>query len=155
MNVRTIGASFVLSLAACCLAGCGADPGPEIKGKVTLNGQPLAGAEVLFLPADKDPTKGAGLRTTADDGTFVFEPDEENCIGIALGRPDLPAFEGFAVHALAFPIAATIAAKVIPGFLPSHSQSVGPGSPGNSGSRHSLQKSGRVSGCIPRANRSS
>jgi hypothetical protein len=77
MNARTIGASFVLSLAACCLAGCGADPGPEIKGKVTLNGQPLAGAEVLFLPADKDPTKGAGLRTTADDGTFVFEPDED------------------------------------------------------------------------------
>ena len=74
---RTTMRTFVLSLVACCLSGCGVEEGPEIQGKVTLNGQPLPGAEVRFLPADRDPTKPAGIMTTADDGTFAIFPDED------------------------------------------------------------------------------
>jgi hypothetical protein len=56
------------------LAGCGPD-GPEIayvSGQVTLDGKPLAGASVVFIPENGRP---AGARTD-ENGYYVLNFDE-------------------------------------------------------------------------------
>jgi hypothetical protein len=77
MNSQKIGAALAMALVVCCLAGCGVEEGPEVAGHVTLDGQPLPGAEVQFLPADKDPTKPGAMVTTDEQGNFVIVPDED------------------------------------------------------------------------------
>ena len=72
----------LLLLATCCvLAGCGGPKLLPVSGVVTLDGQPVAGAGVMFLPADKGPATGG---TT--DATGKFELSTTNRRGIAPGR---------------------------------------------------------------------
>lgn len=57
------------------LLGCGSDDGPKlvpVSGKVTLNGQPLSGAHVTFLPTGETRGTGADGRTDAE-GVFQLK----------------------------------------------------------------------------------
>jgi hypothetical protein len=65
---------FLLSWLLFMTAGCGPG-GPEIayvSGRVTMDGQPLANASVIFIPENGRP---AGARTDAD-GNYVLNFDE-------------------------------------------------------------------------------
>lgn len=69
---RTVG--LVLAAGVLGLAGCGSE-GPEIayvSGRVTMDGKPLAGASVVFIPEDGRP---AGARTD-ENGYYVLNFDE-------------------------------------------------------------------------------
>ena len=61
-----------ISLYSCCtlvlLAGCG-DSGPrrvQVEGTVTLDGRPLAGKSLLFIPEPETPGNGASAHTDQD-----------------------------------------------------------------------------------------
>jgi hypothetical protein len=56
---------LVLLVAIC--AGCGGPKFVPVSGVVTLDGQPVANAGVMFLPVDKGPACGG---TTNADGKF-------------------------------------------------------------------------------------
>jgi len=56
------------------LAGCGGVTGPSVNGQVKLDGQPLAGAQVQFVPKT-DPNLGQGTATTDAGGNFTIAPD--------------------------------------------------------------------------------
>jgi hypothetical protein len=73
MRVR----SLVLSALALALVGtgtgCGGDPKPvKVQGKVTLDGQPVANALVVFLPVEEGGGRQATGSTKAD-GSFQLE----------------------------------------------------------------------------------
>lgn len=77
------------ALAALALAGCSGGGGEysAVKGKVTLKGQPLAGATVVFKPEAKDAP--APTAVTKDDGTFEVQtnlPGGKTKIGAAPGN---------------------------------------------------------------------
>jgi hypothetical protein len=57
---------FALVTAAACV-GCGGGPVP-VRGTVTLDGKPMAGATVTFLPEDAAGRQATA--TTAEDGSF-------------------------------------------------------------------------------------
>ena len=62
---------FVASCLALICLGCGGSRGPEIatvEGTVTMDGEPLAGATVVFMPENGRP---AGARTD-EDGHYVL-----------------------------------------------------------------------------------
>jgi hypothetical protein len=64
----------IMAMALQVSAGCGGSGRPvlyKVTGKVTINGTPLAGADVVFDPVD--PTSGArgAVGRTRDDGSFV------------------------------------------------------------------------------------
>lgn len=60
------------------IAGCSESVKSSIaQGTVTLNGQPLAGAEVQFIPKS-DSTLGAHTTTTGPDGTFTMKAAAAN-----------------------------------------------------------------------------
>lgn len=75
----------------CWLAGCGGGgdtlkvpPLLAVSGKVTLDGQPLPSASVMFLP--KPGTKGQGAAaSTGEDGSFTLKYNN--------GEPGCPAGE--------------------------------------------------------------
>lgn len=50
---------------ALALVGCGGGPVP-VEGKVTMNGKPLAGATVVFIPVSGGPEAGAQTDTDGD-----------------------------------------------------------------------------------------
>lgn len=62
----------LLTLLACCALGCGRPPARApsqpvpVTGKVTLDGKPLAGAEVIFTTQ----TLGIFAAATAEDGSY-------------------------------------------------------------------------------------
>ncbi len=61
----------VVAFAALCLAGCG-DGGPalcEVEGTVTLDGQPVRGAELTFVPQNV-PTTMVSYGLTDDAGHY-------------------------------------------------------------------------------------
>jgi hypothetical protein len=63
------GARSLAGLALLVAAGCGGDAGlVDVSGRVTLDGQPLAGAVVEFRPADGRPSAG----TTDADGRYAL-----------------------------------------------------------------------------------
>jgi hypothetical protein len=65
----TLQKSFPGSLVGClalALAGCARGPVP-VEGKVTMNGKPVAGATVVFIPEQGGPEAGA---QTDDEGRF-------------------------------------------------------------------------------------
>jgi len=72
-------AFFAWASLVCMLAGCGGDPqiGGKVypvKGKLTVNGQPVANVSVNLYPVDKGGAVASG--TTKADGTFqVFNAD--------------------------------------------------------------------------------
>ncbi|MBN9119220.1 MAG: carboxypeptidase regulatory-like domain-containing protein [Planctomycetes bacterium] len=66
-------------LAACVLlaAGCGKGGGTVARGTVIMNGQPLAGAVVQFVPKS-DGSLGAHTVNTGPDGTFTLRTESPN-----------------------------------------------------------------------------
>ena len=57
MSLQSMFAGAVAGICVLGLAGCG---GPvEVQGKVTMNGQPLSGATVVFVPEGGGPEAGA------------------------------------------------------------------------------------------------
>ncbi|MCA9013916.1 MAG: hypothetical protein KDA77_01170 [Planctomycetaceae bacterium] len=60
----------------CVLAGCGAKTdGPKlvtVSGKITLNGEPLPGGDIIFRPADGQGHAYAGKIT---DGTYTLDTE--------------------------------------------------------------------------------
>jgi hypothetical protein len=70
--------SWAVGLLALVVAGC-SSKGPTVTGKVTLDGKPLADAEVIFQPADLQTGSALGGDTvrTGPDGTFTIEPDPQ------------------------------------------------------------------------------
>lgn len=81
MKIRFARPLFAVAAARCCalsllipvaLSGCGKDDGPtyaSVKGKVTLDGQPVQSGTVLFLP-QAGTEGGASSGTINRDGTF-------------------------------------------------------------------------------------
>jgi hypothetical protein len=77
MGLRTRGIHFVL-LAAVILTGCGGKGTSPVQGVITLEGTPVAGATVLFMP---DGTEGGRPASgyTSSDGMFrltTYRPDD-------------------------------------------------------------------------------
>jgi hypothetical protein len=63
---------FLGLLAATCLAGCGGGDMPElgdVHGKVTMDGKPVAGINILFTPATGRPAGGV----TDNDGNYELK----------------------------------------------------------------------------------
>jgi hypothetical protein len=76
MGMRTRGVPL-FALLAVVLAGCGKETSP-VRGVVTLEGTPVAGATVLFMPDGQDEGRPA-TGFTSSDGTFrltTFRPDD-------------------------------------------------------------------------------
>lgn len=83
--------SQLLVCASCCLtlAGCGSGtpPGPEVvlaKGKVSIEGDPLTGARLFFVPEAGSNSAIAGVASTDSEG--VFEVVTNGTTGAAPGR---------------------------------------------------------------------
>ena len=77
------------------LGGCGsnapAPSAPVVRGKLALNGAPLAGAWVVFAPDPRRGHTGPPARAeTAADGTFALPAVRPGWYRVALGAPDLP-----------------------------------------------------------------
>jgi hypothetical protein len=68
MGLRTRGVALAALLVAA-LAGCGGKGITPVRGVVTLEGQPVAGATVLFMPEDENEGHPA-TGFTSSDGTF-------------------------------------------------------------------------------------
>jgi hypothetical protein len=71
------------------LAGCGGDQGSDVPlvpalGKVTLDGKPLADANLVFIPIGSTKGGGGNAKTTAEGSYSVATP---------LGEPGLPVGE--------------------------------------------------------------
>src|SRR5690242_15276582 len=77
---RIVGLWLAAALAAAGL-GCSGDSGRhKVKGKVTLDGQPLQGAEITFIPS------GSGEHATGFSGADgTFEVNSTNAPGAAPG----------------------------------------------------------------------
>src|SRR5262245_20897696 len=69
--------SWPIALAglACVALGCSNGGGPTIRGTVTLDGQPLGNAEVVFEPFDRTQSIGGDRAVTDGQGRFEIRPD--------------------------------------------------------------------------------
>ena len=81
------GWSFVALVSLLALAGCGdpnAPPLHPVSGTVTLDGKPLAGAGVMFLP--RDDTRGnACVGLTDASGKYTLKPERASGTGAPEG----------------------------------------------------------------------
>src|SRR5262245_26036817 len=80
--------SVAISLVVGCSSGGGAVP---VSGRVTLDGQPLAGAHISFQPEGgaslSDSSAGSGsYAVTATDGTFALRLAQSDRPGAVVGR---------------------------------------------------------------------
>ncbi len=78
MRWRTLGAGMLLALVQ---AGCGGTA--EVKGRVTLDGKPVAGATILFVPEPGSSARPATGFTDAE-GNFrltTFRPNDGAVVG--------------------------------------------------------------------------
>lgn len=66
----------VTALLICVLAGCQAESRSVVKGSVLMNGKPLQGARVRFVPK-ADPNLGTAMATTDSEGAFTIQPDAQ------------------------------------------------------------------------------
>jgi len=82
------------------VGGCGSNapvpPAPTVRGKLTLNGAPLAGAWVVFAPDPRRGHTGTSARAeTAADGSFALPAVRPGWYRVALAAPpgtgELPA----------------------------------------------------------------
>lgn len=85
---RAMGLSLAVSLGLFCIAGCSSGgPAPPklvpVAGKVMLDGAPLAGASVIFVP--KDQTKGTGGTGITDAEGKYEARHQSNKVGIEPG----------------------------------------------------------------------
>src|ERR1017187_1678297 len=70
---------FVALALPCAFTGCGpSGPKAVVKGMVKLDGEPLATAQVRFIPKGNNPDLGTAMTTTAADGVFTNVPDGQN-----------------------------------------------------------------------------
>lgn len=74
LHVRVVGPLLVSCILAC-LPGCGSDSVP-IEGTVTLDGQPLAGVQILFDQPDV-PSGNSFTGRTDQQGRFTLRPVSE------------------------------------------------------------------------------
>ena len=74
MSVRCLKGAFGLALLFS--AGCGGDSPVSVHGTVTLNGTPVEGATVLFLPEGGTGRQATGL--TGADGSFELTTFKTN-----------------------------------------------------------------------------
>ena len=75
MHRRVSARSIAGALSACLIAGCGGGaPTADVSGSVTLDGRPLADAQVQFVPAT-DANLGTLVGTTDPGGTFSISRD--------------------------------------------------------------------------------
>lgn len=86
--LRTVGLSLTASLGLFCIVGCSSGgPAPPklvpVAGKVMLDGTPLAGASVIFIP--KDQTKGTGGSGVTDAEGKYEARHQSNKTGIEPG----------------------------------------------------------------------
>jgi hypothetical protein len=65
-------------------AGCGGKGG-KVTGSVTLDGRPLADAQVQFVPAD-DPSLPSASAMTSADGGFEVRPHPQTGVTLRPGR---------------------------------------------------------------------
>ena len=72
MNSRL---SVVLTALAAllCFAGCGGTDAPSLKGKVTLDGVPVASGNIVFLPEQSEGRKAAAA---IEDGNYLVPAEE-------------------------------------------------------------------------------
>lgn len=68
-------------------AGCGPDGPPlvPVSGQVTLDGDPLDGAAVTFLPEDPEPGQLGGFGKTGTDGKYTIV-NSNGGDGLAVGK---------------------------------------------------------------------
>jgi hypothetical protein len=77
MLMRTRGVHLV-ALLSVVLIGCGGKGTRQVRGVITLEGTPVAGATVLFMPEGQDSSRPAS-GFTSSDGTFrltTFKPND-------------------------------------------------------------------------------
>jgi len=77
MGMRTRGIHLV-ALLGVVLIGCGGNGTTPVKGVITLEGTPVAGATVLFMPDGQDECRPAS-GFTLSDGTFrltTYQPND-------------------------------------------------------------------------------
>jgi hypothetical protein len=65
-----------LLMASAC--GCSGGKGPKVTGSVTLNGQPLADAQVVFEPVTRKSGLGGAVTRTDQDGKFEVRPQPKS-----------------------------------------------------------------------------
>src|SRR5688500_17796317 len=80
MRIAPMFASSILALTAFA-SGCGKSPYDlaPVHGKVTLNGEPLTNAKVMFAPIAKSESRKSGkpaFGVLQPDGTFVLGTDK-------------------------------------------------------------------------------
>jgi hypothetical protein len=78
------------------LAGCGGGGGPErpVSGIVTLDGAPVASAQVRFFPdSGTDPTS-SGYAETGTDGKFVLTGSGKDKKGLLAGKYKVTVSKG-------------------------------------------------------------
>lgn len=76
--------SLILLVAACAVAGCSSSDGPalsQVSGTVTLDGQPVGDAEVLFMPDSGNPSVGK----TDQKGRYTLAYDQKRK-GAVIGK---------------------------------------------------------------------
>ncbi len=79
------------------VAGCGGSKVAPVSGRVLLDGKPLAGASVNFLPDTKEKEPGPGsVGKTDADGKFTLQLQTGSGNGAIIGkhRVRITAFEG-------------------------------------------------------------
>lgn len=104
MTYMPVGATTMLVALLMTLSGCGGSGQlPElgqVRGTVTLDGQPLSSVEVAFHPVDGRPA--FGRTNAAGQYSLQYKPDTSGCkvgknlvrIGNAEGEGDEPELEG-------------------------------------------------------------
>lgn len=68
---RSLAALTFLTFAAALLAGCGGDGRKGVSGDVTLDGEPVNGGSIVFLPSGGEGSKGAA---EIIDGKYSIPP---------------------------------------------------------------------------------
>jgi hypothetical protein len=72
-------------LLGCVLVGCGSPPpSPVVRGKVTMNGEPVAAAQVQLVP--KGAPGATYSSTTKPDGSFEIRPTNAEDRPVAEGK---------------------------------------------------------------------
>jgi hypothetical protein len=84
MMIQSSRCSLLWLALAPVLAGC-SRTGPEVAGVVTLAGQPLAGARLMFEPLDSSAGLGGALAIADASGVFTIVPHPETGDTLKLG----------------------------------------------------------------------
>ena len=77
MKKTTVWHCFAMALGVVFLVGCGSKP-LEVKGKITIKGQPVESGSISFEPAD---SQGSSLGGTIENGQYSAVGKESNTGG--------------------------------------------------------------------------